>query len=171
MTLYTRMHSPLGSLLVIGTEQHVTGIYIQAQKYHPEPGVRWIRADDRFSEERSQLDQYFAGRRRRFDIAIRPAGTTFQRDVWSALARIPFGTTTTYGEIARRIGRPDAPRAVGAAVGRNPISIVIPCHRVVGADGSLTGFAGGIRNKRLLLNLESGADSVPLLGVGQLVDL
>ncbi len=101
-----------------------------------------------------ELDEYFAGRRRAFDLVLAPAGTPFQLAVWEELRRIPFGGTTTYGELARRVGRPTAARAVGAAVGRNPISIIVPCHRVVGSDGALTGFAGGLDRKRALLALE-----------------
>jgi methylated-DNA-[protein]-cysteine S-methyltransferase len=101
-----------------------------------------------------QLDEYFAGSRATFDLALAPAGTPFQQRVWAELARIPAGTTVTYGELARRAGRPGAARAVGAAVGRNPVSIVVPCHRVVGSDGALTGYAGGIARKAFLLALE-----------------
>ena len=102
-----------------------------------------------------QLDEYFAGTRQDFELAVDPAGTAFQRRVWCALQHIPYGATTSYGALARRVGQPTASRAVGAANGRNPISIVIPCHRVVGADGDLTGYAGGIARKEELLRLES----------------
>lgn len=103
-----------------------------------------------------QLDEYFAGERERFDLTLAPVGTPFQLAVWSMLRTIPYGATVTYGKLARRLGRPDASRAVGAANGRNPIPIVIPCHRVIGADGSLTGFGGGLPIKRRLLSLEAG---------------
>lgn len=103
----------------------------------------------------SQLDEYFAGSRTEFDLPLDPAGTPFQLQAWEALRRIPYGETRTYGEQARRIGSPSAVRAVGAANGRNPISIIVPCHRVVGSDGSLTGFGGGLEAKRFLLDLES----------------
>ena len=153
--LYTRLHSPLGALLVFGNEHDVIGLSIEGRSPHPEMRANWTRADGRFEGEREQLDQYFAGRRRRFEVALRPLGTAFQHEVWSALGAIPFGATTTYGELARGLGRPRAQRAVGAAVGRNPISIMIPCHRVVGASGALTGYGGGISNKRRLLDLEA----------------
>ena len=105
-------------------------------------------------EARGQLEEYFAGARRAFDLPLAPHGTEFQRAVWSMLARIPYGETWSYGEVARHIGRPDAVRAVGAANGRNPIPIMLPCHRVIGADGSLTGFGGGLPTKAFLLRLE-----------------
>jgi methylated-DNA-[protein]-cysteine S-methyltransferase len=103
-----------------------------------------------------QLDEYFEGRRRAFDLALAPEGTPFQRRVWDELCRIPFGTTISYRELAARIGQPTATRAVGLANGRNPIAIVVPCHRVIGADGSLTGYGGGLDRKRYLLGLEQG---------------
>jgi methylated-DNA-[protein]-cysteine S-methyltransferase len=102
-----------------------------------------------------QLEQYFAGGRTRFDLSLVPPGTAFQKKVWAALLRIPFGETATYGEIARAVGRPDASRAVGGANHRNPIAIIIPCHRVIGANGSMTGYGGGLPRKRLLLDLEA----------------
>jgi methylated-DNA-[protein]-cysteine S-methyltransferase len=108
---------------------------------------------------REQLDAYFAGRRIGFDLELAERGTPFQRDVWRALAAIPHGETTTYAELARRIGRPKAVRAVGAANGANPWAIVVPCHRVIGADGSLTGYAGGLERKRALLALERAAST------------
>jgi methylated-DNA-[protein]-cysteine S-methyltransferase len=104
----------------------------------------------------AQLDEYFAGKRRKFDLPLAPAGTEFQLACWQALADIPYGETRSYGEQARHIGRPDRARAVGAANGANPIAIILPCHRVIGADGSLTGFGGGLETKRRLLDLEAG---------------
>jgi methylated-DNA-[protein]-cysteine S-methyltransferase len=109
-----------------------------------------------FAEARWQLAQYFAGERTAFDLRLAPAGTPFQREVWDALLAIPYGQTVSYGELAHRIGRPAASRAVGLANGRNPISIVVPCHRVIGSSGSLTGYGGGIDRKRFLLALETG---------------
>jgi methylated-DNA-[protein]-cysteine S-methyltransferase len=125
----------------------------------------WARADETagdggatyhpvLAEARRQLDAYFAGQRRAFDLPLAAAGTDFQRRVWAALLTIPYGETRSYGDIARVIGRPSASRAVGAANGRNPIAIVVPCHRVIGGNGSLTGFGGGMTNKKLLLDLE-----------------
>ena len=115
----------------------------------PAPAARHLAA------LRAALDAYFAGRAVAFDVPLAPAGTPFQRDVWRALRAIPFGATASYAEIARRIGRPQAVRAVGAANARNPIAILVPCHRVIGADGSLTGYAGGLERKRALLALEA----------------
>jgi methylated-DNA-[protein]-cysteine S-methyltransferase len=123
-------------------------------------GADWVRADAAFAEAHRQLTEYFAGARQRFDLELKPAGTPFQRRVWRALREIPPGRTATYGELADRLGRPGAARAVGAANGLNPISIVVPCHRLVGADGSLTGYAGGLERKRFLLELEEGGGPV-----------
>ena len=124
---------------------------------HPvEPAGDWRRTEEPFRDAVSQLDAYFAGERREFDLALAPEGTSFQRLVWSALTRIPYGETVSYAELARRLGRPFATRAVGAANGRNPIPIIIPCHRVIGSDGSLTGYGGGLTIKRRLLDLEAG---------------
>ncbi len=116
----------------------------------------WARDPEAFLEVRTQLGEYFAGERRSFDLPLEPAGSPFQRQVWRALREIGYGEALSYGELARRIGRPNAPRAVGAANGANPLSVVIPCHRLVGADGTLTGYGGGIERKRLLLDLEAG---------------
>ncbi|MFO1076322.1 MAG: methylated-DNA--[protein]-cysteine S-methyltransferase [Planctomycetota bacterium] len=118
-------------------------------------GVEW--RDGAASPARRQLAEYFAGARTRFDLELAPAGTPFQQRVWRALCAIPFGSTCSYGHIAARIGKPTASRAVGAANGRNPIAIVVPCHRVVGGDGTLTGYAGGLDKKRWLLALEARA--------------
>jgi len=114
----------------------------------------WVRDPEPVADASAQLQAYAAGDLTRFDLPLRPHGTQFQKEVWSALAQIPYGITTTYGQLARQLGRPAASRAVGAAVGRNPIGIIIPCHRVIGADGSLTGYAGGLDNKVALLELE-----------------
>ena len=117
--------------------------------------TEWERQDAGFSEVVDQLDAYFSGELTHFDLPLRPSGTAFQQQVYGALQEIPYGATTTYGAIARKIGRPRAVRAVGAANGRNPIPIIIPCHRVIGADGSLTGFGGGLEIKKFLLDVES----------------
>jgi methylated-DNA-[protein]-cysteine S-methyltransferase len=116
----------------------------------------WRRADEPFAEVRRQLAEYFDGERDEFDVPLEMTGTHFQRRVWRALRQIPYGETTTYGELARRVGRPSASRAVGLANGRNPIAVIVPCHRVIGSDGSLTGYGGGLERKRLLLELEVG---------------
>ena len=150
-TLYTYLRSPLGDLLLFGDEQALRGVYMDAKA---PPG--WRRSDEAFAAAGEQLDQYFAGERRDFDLPLDLRGTPFQRRVWQALLTIPYGETRSYGEIAAQIGRPDRPRAVGAANGRNPVSIVVPCHRVIGSDGSLTGYGGGLARKRWLLDHEAG---------------
>jgi methylated-DNA-[protein]-cysteine S-methyltransferase len=123
-----------------------------------DPG--WEAAEEPFAEARTQLTEYFAGRRTVFDLPLEMAGSPFQRRAWRALQDIPYGETISYGEQARRIDRPADPRAVGQANGRNPIAVIVPCHRVIGADGSLTGYGGGVERKRLLLELEAGVLSL-----------
>ena len=153
---YCDVATRVGRLRLAGDEKGLRGISFQ-DGFHP---VRlaegWRRTEEPFREAIAQLDAYFAGRLQRFDLPLAPEGTPFQREVWSTLRAIPYGETVSYGELARQLGRPAASRAVGAANGRNPIPIVIPCHRVVGADGSLTGFGGGLAIKRRLLELEAG---------------
>lgn len=151
---YSHFESPVGRLLLVARGDSLSAIEFPNGRHARgiEPG--WTRSDAPFREVARQLDAYFAGRREEFDLPLAPEGTEFQQATWRALREIPFGETRTYSEIARRIGRPRAVRAVGAANGRNPISIVIPCHRVVGADGGLTGFGGGLPVKRYLLELE-----------------
>jgi methylated-DNA-[protein]-cysteine S-methyltransferase len=154
--------TPVGRLLLVGERGAggnliLTGIYMEQHRRGPGVDPAWVEDPLAFGEVTRQLDEYFAGSRRSFDLPLAPAGTTFQSRVWDALARVKWGTTVTYGELAVRAGRPGAARAVGAAVGRNPISIVVPCHRVVGADGTLTGYAGGVDRKAFLLALEGAA--------------
>ena len=150
----TVLDTPFGPLRLAGTAQGLTivGFTEDEGPARQEPD----RQEDSglLAEAMRQLQEYFDGRRRRFTLPVAPAGTTFQQRVWQELQEIPWGTTTTYGEVARRIGQPTAVRAVGSANGRNPVAIVIPCHRVIGSDGSLTGYAGGIATKRRLLQLE-----------------
>ena len=159
MTTYYQLHdSPLGTLLLLGSGDAVTGVHVAAGKYVPGVGPDWVR-DSRHGvllNLRRELDAYFGGRLRCFAVALEPHGTPFQKKVWAELARIPYGETRTYGEVAQAIGRPSAARAVGAANGRNPIGIVLPCHRVIGASGALTGYAGGLEAKAFLLQLEAG---------------
>jgi len=154
--LYTTVDSPIGELLLLGDGGALRGLYMQEGR---KPGTvprGWARDPEAFVEVRTQLGEYFAGERRSFDLPLEPAGSPFQLQVWRALREVGYGETLSYGELARRIGRPNAPRAVGAANGANPLSVVIPCHRLVGADGTLTGYGGGIERKRLLLDLEAG---------------
>ena len=154
---YTYHDSPIGPLLLAGRNGTLTAIRfpLDGERQAPEPG--WKLADAPFDDVRAQLDGYFAGRRQRFDLPLAPTGTAFQRKVLEALQAIPYGETRSYKEVAEAIGKPRAVRAVGAANGRNPIPIIIPCHRVIGSDGSLTGFGGGLATKRALLALERDA--------------
>jgi methylated-DNA-[protein]-cysteine S-methyltransferase len=152
-TYYQLHDSPLGTLLLLGNGEAVTGVHVAAGKYVPELAPDWVcdAGQGVLLSLRRELDAYFGGRLRRFSVALEPQGTPFQKQVWAELARIP------YGEVAQAIGRPPAVRAVGAANGRNPIGIVLPCHRVIGAAGALTGYAGGLEAKAFLLRLEAGS--------------
>ena len=155
---YTTMDSPIGELLVAGDEEGLQRVSMSPFTVDSD----WTRDDELFATARSQLDEYFGGERREFDLPLKLNGNSFQLAVWSALCKIRYGETVSYGHIARALGHPDAPRAVGAANGRNPVAIVVPCHRVIGADGSLTGYGGGLERKRFLLDLEAGVR--PLAG-------
>jgi methylated-DNA-[protein]-cysteine S-methyltransferase len=157
--VYSVLDGPLGELLLTSDGESLTGVYLAPHKGGPERTDAWRRDDAALQPVRDQLSAYFAGDRRDFDLPLALHGTPFQRKVWEALAAIPFGETVGYAEIARRIGSPGSARAVGAAVGRNPVSIVVPCHRVVGSDGSLTGYGGGLDRKRWLLDHERAASS------------
>ncbi len=156
MMLYTHLASPIGRLLLAGDGQALAALGFPSGKGAVTPRTDWRREDGAFAEARRQLGEYFAGGRRVFDLALDLRGTEFQLRVWRELLTLPFGATTTYGAIAARIGRPTAFRAVGAANGANPIPIVVPCHRLVGADGSLIKFGGGLDAKRWLLAHEAG---------------
>jgi methylated-DNA-[protein]-cysteine S-methyltransferase len=151
---YSTLSTPIGELLLTADEDGaLTAVHLPNR--HPET-LGWERDDLALAEARRQLSEYFAGERTAFDLPLRPAGAPFQLRVWEALLRIPYGETASYGELARELGHPGAARAVGAANGRNPLAIVVPCHRVIGASGSLTGYAGGLECKRALLDLEVG---------------
>lgn len=158
--VHARVRTPVGKLLLVGLQQGpnlaLCGLYFEDAR-HADHALRAGSVDDRraFADVLEQLDAYFAGERRTFDLKLAARGTEFQQRVWRALADIPYGETTTYAAIARAIGEPKAVRAVGAANGKNPISIVVPCHRVIGQDGTLTGYAGGLPSKRRLLELEA----------------
>ena len=151
---FSVMPSPVGPLTITCDERSLTGVYF-ANGRGPVPGDEWTRDDARCAGAREQLEQYFRGERQTFDLPITLRGTPFQVKVWNALREIPFGTTVSYGALARAIGKPAAVRAVGAANGQNPICVIVPCHRVIGADGSLTGFGGGLPRKKQLLEHES----------------
>lgn len=163
-TLYWHeIDSPVGRLLLAGDGESLIHLGFQSG---PRPQARaggWVADAAPFGAAIGQLGEYFAGRRHRFDLPLAPRGTEFQRRVWRALTEIPYGTTIAYGELARRIGQPGASRAVGLANGANPLPIVVPCHRVIGANGSLTGFGGGLPIKRKLLALEGAAPERPTL--------
>ena len=149
-----RIDSPIGVLTLAADEDGLCGIEFPPPRASALVETARAHRNGVLLEAREQLAEYFAGTRRAFDLPLAPHGTEFQRAVWAMLAQIPYGETRTYSDVARRIGRPDAVRAVGAANGRNPIPIVLPCHRVIGADGSLTGFGGGLPTKAFLLRLE-----------------
>jgi methylated-DNA-[protein]-cysteine S-methyltransferase len=142
-------------LLLLGDGERLTALYTAEHVRRPEPAGE--RDDEAFAVVRGQLAEYFSGVRQDFDVPLELRGTDFQQQIWAELRRIPFGETTTYRRLAERIGNPNAVRAVGMANGRNPISIIVPCHRVIGANGKLTGYGGGLERKRFLLGLESGA--------------
>nr|WP_298172288.1 methylated-DNA--[protein]-cysteine S-methyltransferase [uncultured Pseudomonas sp.] len=153
--MHYRYHdSPLGRLLLVGDRAGLQQVSmdIDGKPWRLEP--TWRNADSELDEVCRQLEAYFAGRRQVFDLRLAPRGTAFQQAVWQALLSIPFGQTSSYSALAAQIGRPSAMRAVGAANGANPIAVIIPCHRVIGRDGSLTGYAGGLTRKALLLQLE-----------------
>ena len=162
MIAFTFIDSPIGPLLAAKDGRAIVEI-----RFAPsEPEDAWTANDSAFDDLRRALDEYFAGRRTTFELPLEPRGTEFQRSVWRALTQIPFGETTTYRAIATRIGKPEAVRAVGAANGANPLPIVVPCHRVIGSNGSLTGFGGGLPVKRWLLDHEAGQRPLPLAGEG-----
>jgi methylated-DNA-[protein]-cysteine S-methyltransferase len=149
MTQQTYMESPVGRLLLVADEDALTGVrFVEAGASNGLPGGGVLR------NAAEQLKAYFAGELRDFDLALGPRGTPFQLSVWRALREIPYGKTISYGELARRIGNPKGSRAVGLANGSNPIAIVVPCHRVIGSNGKLTGYGGGLRNKEILLSIE-----------------
>lgn len=164
MTRFSRFESPLGPVVAVAGDEGITHVDFVGAKYERPIGPDWIEdpAAPALAACRAQLEEYFAGARTGFDLPLAPEGSEFQRRVWKEIARVPYGETITYAELARRAGAPGQARAAGAATGRNPIGVVVPCHRIVGADGSLTGYAGGLERKRGLLELE-GALRGPLV--------
>lgn len=154
-TAQTTITTPLGRILLARTAKGLAGAWFEGQKHHPGPIAAPQAPDDELLQRAArELKEFFAGKRERFDVPLDLQGTPFQRSVWQRLLRIAAGTTRSYGEIAKELGSAKAVRAVGSAVGRNPVSVIVPCHRVVGSDGSLTGYAGGVDRKRALLELE-----------------
>ena len=161
MTAHALVDSPFGPLTVVDDDGALVGLYMGEQRHLPAPERFGPRDDGVQPALQEQLDGYFAGAVRAFDVRLGARGTPFQQRVWAALREIPYGATCSYGDLARAVGQPTAFRAVGAANGRNPIGIVVPCHRVVGTNGSLSGYAGGVERKRALLALESGQQVAP----------
>jgi len=159
-TTYTSYDSPVGPLLLIMRGGELIGLYFAKQGQPCPPPTDAVEDAAGFGQVMRQLDAYFAGELTQFDLPIHPTGTAFQERVWQELLKIPYRQTISYGELARRVGNPKASRAVGAANGKNPISIIIPCHRVIGASGKLTGFGGGIDTKQRLLELEAHQTSL-----------
>lgn len=160
---YTSIDSPIGELLLLGDGHALRGLYMQDGRKSVQIAPRWERAEAPFAGVREQLREYFAGERTAFDdLPLALDGAQFERRVWRALQDIPYGETASYGEIARHVGQPGAARAVGLANGRNPIAVIVPCHRVIGANGNLVGFGGGLERKRLLLELEQGQSRMRL---------
>src|ERR1700722_1747259 len=151
---HTVLATSLGELTVVREEEVVTGLYFPRHWPRPDRTAFGSRTDEGFEEVARQLDEYLDGDRRAFELPLRARGSEFDRRVWELIAEVPYGETTTYGDIARALGTGIEPRDVGAAVGRNPLSIIVPCHRVVGATGKLTGYAGGLDRKRALLEIE-----------------
>ncbi len=154
--LYDMIESPLGTLLLVGDGRALHRVDMQQGRRPTRLDPSWQRDPAALTDAATQLEEYFAGDRQTFELDLSMAGNPFERRVWDELVEIPYGETASYGEIARRVGAPSAARAVGLANGRNPIAVIVPCHRVIGADGSLTGYGGGLERKRLLLDLESG---------------
>ncbi|MDP9849600.1 methylated-DNA--[protein]-cysteine S-methyltransferase [Streptosporangium lutulentum] len=155
---HTVIASPLGDLLAIADDGVLSGLYFERHLRGPKPEEWGTYDESDFEEVRRQLDEYFAGKRTHFEIALAPQGNAFQQQVWRLLTEIPFGETRSYGDLARQLGDVALAQAVGAANARNPLSVIVPCHRVVGADGNLTGYAGGLDRKRFLLELEEPAE-------------
>lgn len=153
--LCTRINTRLGPVLLAASDAGLAGLWFEGQQHMPD-STAWRLEPHRWIDQAAQqLDDYLAGRRTSFDVPLAPAwGTSFQQSVWRALQGIAYGQTTTYGQLAKQLGQPQAARAIGAAVGRNPWSVIVPCHRVLGASGALTGYAGGLERKRALLTLE-----------------
>ncbi len=161
MRQHTVTDSPVGPLTLVATDGALSGLYMTEHRHQPDRATFGSCDAGPFGAVVEQLTAYFAGELKDFDLPMAPDGTAFQRRVWDALRGIPYGSTLTYGELAREIGQPTASRAVGLANGRNPISIIVPCHRVIGSDGSMTGYGGGLERKRHLLGLEGVPQAAP----------
>jgi len=159
MHTYDYFQGPQGRMLLVADEEALSAVCFVGQKYAPRVEKGWQRNASHalLRQAKRELAEYFSGKRKRFSVKLAPRGTPFQRSVWKAIAGVGFGKTIAYAELARRAGRPGSARAAGAATGRNPIGVIVPCHRIVGSNGSLTGYAGGLAKKRALLALEAHA--------------
>ncbi|MBP2474447.1 methylated-DNA-[protein]-cysteine S-methyltransferase [Crossiella equi] len=157
----TVLESPYGPLTLVATDGVLSAVYMHEQRHRPAEESFGETDPAAFGEAIEQLEQYFARERTGFDLPMSLHGTEFQRSVWQLLLEIPYGETATYGELAQRLGKPNAARAVGLANGKNPVSIIVPCHRVIGSTGDLTGYGGGLATKRRLLDFERGAGTGP----------
>lgn len=164
MRYYDYLETPHGRMLLVANGEGLAGVYFVGQKYYPKPDGTWKRDPRALDRAKRELEEYFAGRRKRFGVPLAPEGTPFQRAVWREIGKVACGETITYAELARRAGRPGAARAAGAATGRNPLGVIVPCHRIVGSDGSLTGYAGGLPRKQALLALESAGGGATSTG-------
>ena len=162
MTYYSFLPSPIDDLLLLSRDGQITGLFMGEHQHGPGISTEWTRDDSQavLTSARKQLEAYFGGELTDFDLPLQMKGSEFQTMVWEGLKEIPYGETISYGELARRLGVPNASRAVGLANGRNPISIVVPCHRVIGANGKLTGYGGGLPRKQTLLELEARTTGV-----------
>jgi methylated-DNA-[protein]-cysteine S-methyltransferase len=158
---HTTIESPLGELTVVAKAGVLVGLYFPGHGYMPDRSVFGRRSEDRFDGARRELVEYFAGERKAFDISLDAGGNELQRNVWDLVRQVPYGQTATYGHLARALDDGTTAQAVGVAVGRNPLCILIPCHRIVGSGGRLTGYAGGLGRKRLLLDLEKATMERP----------
>ncbi len=156
ITYFANIPSPIGRLLLTATDAGLSGVFMEDHKGGPAPQPDWVEDSERLRGAADQLGRYFDGTLREFDVPLDLHGTPFQLEVWNALRSVPYGATASYRDIAFAIRRPNAVRAVGAANGQNPVSIIVPCHRVIGANGSLTGYGGGLPRKQFLLELEAG---------------
>jgi methylated-DNA-[protein]-cysteine S-methyltransferase len=168
MTIYRYVDSPIGRLLLTSDGESLTGLYMGTPSKSPQLDGGWAEKPNAgpLPAVARQLEEYFAGKRKVFDLPLKMQGTEFQKRVWRQLTKIPFGETWSYGQLAKRLDNPNGSRAVGLANGRNPIAVIVPCHRVIGADGSLTGFGGGIPRKQWLLSHEGMPSSGSLALVG-----
>jgi methylated-DNA-[protein]-cysteine S-methyltransferase len=159
MCYYTQMTSPIGDIVIVATQDVLAGCYFVGQRYFPNAS-NWQQKLDHpiLQQTKKQLSAYFSKQHQQFDLPVSPSGTAFQKTVWQALCNVPYGKTASYQDIANAIGKPTATRAVGTAIGKNPISILIPCHRIIGTDRKLHGYAGGLDKKEFLLQLEQGTE-------------